>query len=153
LAQLELTCPRRLNRCHQLYSHSQRMQKAAIQRSAEGAGQVQRVCATRSSETAVTNGGGWRARVKRLKTATVFRSPRTLTTARPSRCDDTPKKVKHQLLVSRWMGERAYLRYVGPTACDWQSIVGSKGRCEVSTHMRGDSWHQEVSTHRVPRWQ
>jgi hypothetical protein len=26
------------------------------------------------------------------------------------------------------MGERAYLRYVGPTACDWLSIVGSKGR-------------------------
>jgi hypothetical protein len=37
----KLTCSRRLSRHYQLYNHSQQMQKAAIQRSAEGASQVQ----------------------------------------------------------------------------------------------------------------
>jgi hypothetical protein len=39
----KLTCSRRLSCCSQLYSHFEQMQKAAIQRSVEGADQVQRV--------------------------------------------------------------------------------------------------------------
>ena len=39
----KLTCPRRLNCDSQLYNCSEQMQKAAIQRSVEGADQVQRV--------------------------------------------------------------------------------------------------------------
>jgi hypothetical protein len=41
----KLTCLRRLSRCHQLYNHSQQMQKATMQQSAEGASQVQWVLA------------------------------------------------------------------------------------------------------------
>jgi hypothetical protein len=148
------------------------MQKAAIQRapkalSAPAGG------ATRSSETDAIRHGGWRARVKRLKTATVFRSPRTLTTARPSRCDDTPKKVKHQLLVSRWMGESAALRRaIGSqssgarverrqrrarrrhTSSEWLWITKMKLRMYVSSWRTCLRWLEALSLDRrqAPKW-